>query len=111
MANCPRIKSQNAAHTMVVRSDRIGPTRLRARLGEHTVAVGDEVSAIRVVPGNRTLLQSIEPIEKNLSISPSGIGGMCSLNGVLVKKSHDRLDDLHQVCQEERKAGRSRLTQ
>jgi hypothetical protein len=82
-----------------------------ARLTEHAVAVSDEVGAIGVVPGNRALLQRVEPIKKDLRIGPNRVGGVSALNSVLVKKGHYGLDDLHRVREEERKPLRSRLSQ
>jgi hypothetical protein len=103
-ANCPIVKPENTAHTVVDRSNRIGATGVRTRLGEHPVAIGNKVSSISLVPGDRTLFQGIKPIKENLGIRPDCIVGMSSLDGMLMKKCNDGLNDLHRIGEENRKA-------
>ena len=74
------------------------------------VAIANKISSVSVISGDRTLFQSIKPIKEDLGIRTDCIVGMGSLNGMLMKKCHNGLNNLHRIGEENRKARERGLT-
>jgi hypothetical protein len=77
---------------------------------QHTVAVGDNIRSVRVAPRNPVPLKRLEPVVENLGIRAKGVWRVRALDGVLMQKSHRRLDQLHIAREKKRKANWSRFT-
>jgi len=45
------------------------------------------------------MLKRVEPVDENLCVGPYCLGGMRSLNEVLMQESDGRFDELHIRCE------------
>ena len=109
MPDDPIIEAQDAANAVVDRPNAIRSMRSWAWSRQHAVAVRHKIHRVRFAPENAVLLKRIEPVDKNLGVSPERLSGVCSVDGVFMQKCDGRLDELHVGTKQQRKPRRPRL--